>query len=116
MPSASSRPDRSRVPNRSGRRWRVRRPIATTRWPRGTWRSHPPRSRPPSDPTRWVVGAELQWKLFDGFGREHRVAASRLAEQEIATRRDGARRDVATLVQSRYDEYGAGGEQDGHPQ
>ena len=57
-----------------------------------------------TDP-RWLVGAELQWKLFDGFGREHRVAASRLAEQEIATRRDGARRDVATLVQSRYDEY-----------
>ncbi len=57
-----------------------------------------------TDP-RWLVGAEIQWKLFDGFGREHRVAAARLAEREIETRREGARRDVATLVQSRYDEY-----------
>ena len=57
-----------------------------------------------TDP-KWIVGAELQWKLFDGFGREHRVAAARLAEQEVGTRREGARRDVATLVQSRYDEY-----------
>ena len=57
-----------------------------------------------TDP-KWIVGAELQWKLFDGFGREHRVAAAKLAEQEVGTRRDGARRDVATLVQSRYDEY-----------
>jgi outer membrane protein TolC len=57
-----------------------------------------------TDP-KWLLGAELQWKLFDGFGREHRVAAARLAEQEVATRREGARRDVATLVQSRYDEY-----------
>ena len=57
-----------------------------------------------TDP-KWLVGAELQWKLFDGFGREHRVAAAKITEQEIATRRDGARRDVATLVQARYDEY-----------
>lgn len=57
-----------------------------------------------TDP-KWLVGVELKWELFDGFGREHRVAAARLAEQEIETRRDGARRDVATLVQSRYDEY-----------
>ena len=57
-----------------------------------------------TDP-KWLVGAELQWKLFDGFGREHRVSAARLAEQEVGTRREGARRDVATLVQSRYDEY-----------
>ena len=57
-----------------------------------------------TDP-KWLVGAELQWKLFDGFGREHRIAAARLAEQEVGTRHEGARRDVATLVQSRYDEY-----------
>lgn len=57
-----------------------------------------------TDP-KWLAGAELQWKLFDGFGREHRVAAARLAEQELGTRHEGARRDVATLVQSRYDEY-----------
>jgi outer membrane protein TolC len=57
-----------------------------------------------TDP-KWLVGAELQWKLFDGFGREHRVSAARLAEQEVGTRHEGARRDVATLVQSRYDEY-----------
>jgi outer membrane protein TolC len=57
-----------------------------------------------TDP-KWLVAAELQWKLFDGFGREHRVAAARLTEQELGTRREGARRDVATLVQSRYDEY-----------
>jgi outer membrane protein TolC len=57
-----------------------------------------------TDP-KWIVGAELQWKLFDGFGREHRVAAAKLAEQEVGTRHEGARRDVATLVQSRYDEY-----------
>ena len=57
-----------------------------------------------TDP-KWLVGALVQWKLFDGFGREHQVAAARLAEEEVRTRRDGARRDVATLVQSRYDEY-----------
>jgi outer membrane protein TolC len=57
-----------------------------------------------TDP-KWLVGAELQWKLFDGFGREHRVAAAKLTEQELGTRHEGARRDVATLVQSRYDEY-----------
>lgn len=57
-----------------------------------------------TDP-KWLIGLELKWQLFDGFGREHRVAAARLAEQEIRTRRDGARRDVVTLVQSRYDEY-----------
>ena len=33
------------------------------------------------------------------------MAAARLAEQEVGTRHEGARRDVATLVQSRYDEY-----------
>ena len=37
-----------------------------------------------TDP-KWLVGAELQWKLFDGFGREHRVAAASLAEQEVGT-------------------------------
>jgi len=57
-----------------------------------------------ADP-KWLVGVALEWKLFDGFGREHRVAAANLAEQEIGTRWDGARRDVATLVRSRYDEY-----------
>lgn len=57
-----------------------------------------------TDPN-WLVGAEFQWKLFDGFSREHRVAEANLAEQELETRWDGARRDVATLVQSRYDEY-----------
>jgi outer membrane protein TolC len=54
---------------------------------------------------KWVVGVELQWKLFDGFGREHRVAAAQLAEREVLVQREGARRDVATLVESRYDEY-----------
>jgi outer membrane protein TolC len=57
-----------------------------------------------TDP-KWLVGVELKWELFNGFGREHRVAAAKLAEQEVGTRRDGARRDVFTLVQSRYDEY-----------
>jgi outer membrane protein TolC len=57
-----------------------------------------------TDP-KWLVGVVLKWELFNGFGREHRVAAARLQEQEIGTRRDGARRDVATLVDSRYDEY-----------
>jgi len=57
-----------------------------------------------TDP-KWLVAAELQWKLFDGLGREHRVAEAKLAEQELGTRHEGARRDVATLVQSRYDEY-----------
>lgn len=57
-----------------------------------------------TDP-KWLVGVELKWELFNGFGREHRVAAAKLAEQEVGTRRDGTRRDVFTLVQSRYDEY-----------
>jgi outer membrane protein TolC len=57
-----------------------------------------------TDP-KWLVGVEVKWELFDGFGREHRIAAAKLAEQEVGSRRDGARRDVFTLVQSRYDEY-----------
>jgi outer membrane protein TolC len=39
------------------------------------------------------------------------VAAARLAEQEVVLQREGARRDVATLVQSRYDEYASAVEQ-----
>ena len=57
-----------------------------------------------TDP-KWLVGVELKWELFDGFGREHRVSAAKLAEQEVSVRREGARRDVVILVQSRYDEY-----------
>src|SRR5262249_10183306 len=47
-----------------------------------------------TDP-KWLVGVELKWELFNGFGREHRVAAAKLAEQEVGTRKAGARRDVA---------------------
>ena len=60
---------------------------------------------------KWLVGVAFEWELFNGFSREHRVAAARLAEQEVVLQREGARRDVATLVQSRYDEYASAVEQ-----
>ena len=59
----------------------------------------------------WLVGVALEWELFDGLGREHRVSAARHAEREVKLRREGARRDVATVVQSRYDEYASAAEQ-----
>lgn len=57
-----------------------------------------------TDP-QWIVGVVLQWDLFDGFGREHKVEAAQLSEQELALRRQGAGRDVRTLVQNRYNDY-----------
>lgn len=59
----------------------------------------------------WILGVELKWQLFDGFGREHRLSAARLSEQEVGLRREGARRDIRTLVQSRYDDYASALEQ-----
>jgi len=63
-----------------------------------------------TDP-QWIVGVELKWALFDGFGREHRLSAARLSEQEVSLRREGAQRDIRTLVQSRYDDYASALEQ-----
>lgn len=63
-----------------------------------------------TDP-KWIVGVEFKWQLFDGFGREHRLRAAQLVEQGLALRRDGARRDIRTLVQSRADDYASAAEQ-----
>lgn len=63
-----------------------------------------------ADP-EWFVGVELRWNLFDGFRREHRLSEALLIEEELALRREGAQRDVRTLVQSRYDEYASAVEQ-----
>jgi outer membrane protein TolC len=57
-----------------------------------------------TDP-KWVVGAGLRWELFDGFARLNRLRSARHLEDAVGFEHERARRDVAVLVQQRYDEY-----------
>lgn len=52
----------------------------------------------------WAVGVGASINLFDGFSREHRVAAARAREQRVELVEQRARRDIATLVEKRYRE------------
>jgi len=63
-----------------------------------------------TDP-KWIVGVAVRWDVFDGFGREHRFSAARRLEEAIGLEREGARREVRTLVEARYDEYRSAFEQ-----
>ncbi|HPC84281.1 MAG TPA: TolC family protein [Thermoanaerobaculaceae bacterium] len=62
----------------------------------------------PSDLTllepRWAVGVGASLTLFDGFAREHRIAAARERETRLGALEARARRDIATLVEKRYRE------------
>ena len=51
---------------------------------------------------RWVAGIGLQFNLFDGFARRHRVKAARATVSMVDHARDGARNEVALLVESNY--------------
>jgi outer membrane protein TolC len=57
-----------------------------------------------ADP-KWIVGAGLRWELFDGFARVNRLRSARHLEDAVGFEHDRAQREVATLVQQRYDEY-----------
>jgi outer membrane protein TolC len=57
-----------------------------------------------TDP-KWIVGVGARWELFDGFGRVNRLRAARHLEEAAGFEHDGAKDEVATLVQQRYDEY-----------
>ncbi|HLQ21923.1 MAG TPA: TolC family protein [Gemmatimonadales bacterium] len=57
-----------------------------------------------ADP-KWVVGAGLRWELFDGFARLNKLRSARHLEDAVGFEHERARRDVAVLVQQRYDEY-----------
>lgn len=63
-----------------------------------------------TDPN-WIIGVMVRWDLFDGFGRERRLSGARRLEEAIALEREGALRDVRTLVEARYDEYRSAVEQ-----
>ncbi|HNX49706.1 MAG TPA: TolC family protein [Thermoanaerobaculaceae bacterium] len=52
----------------------------------------------------WALGVGASLNLFDGFSREHRVAAARAREQRVELTEQRARRDIATLVEKRYRE------------
>jgi outer membrane protein TolC len=52
----------------------------------------------------WAVGVGASWTLFDGLGREHRVAAARRLEDRVDALRDAAAHGVATLVEKRWQE------------
>lgn len=62
----------------------------------------------PSDLTllepRWAAGVGASLTLFDGFAREHRIAAAKEREARVGALEARARRDLATLVERRYRE------------
>ncbi len=53
---------------------------------------------------RWAVGVGASLTLFDGFTREHRVAAAQARQTRVAALEAQLRRDLATLVERRYRE------------
>jgi outer membrane protein TolC len=57
-----------------------------------------------ADP-KWIVGVGARWELFDGFGRVNRLRSARHLEEAVGFEHEGAKDEVATLVQQRYDEY-----------
>ncbi len=52
----------------------------------------------------WAVGVGASLTLFDGFAREHRIAAAKERETRVGALEARARRDIATLVEKRYRE------------
>lgn len=51
---------------------------------------------------RWVAGIGFQLQVFDGFAREHRVKAARATVSMIDHGRQGARKEIALLVEHHY--------------
>jgi outer membrane protein TolC len=52
----------------------------------------------------WVVGAAATFPVFDGFSREHQIAAAREQSTRVAELDNQARRDIALLVEKNYRE------------
>ena len=52
----------------------------------------------------WAVGVGASLTLFDGFAREHRIAAAKERETRVGALEARARRDIATLVEKHYRE------------
>jgi outer membrane protein TolC len=53
---------------------------------------------------KWAVGVAVNFTVFDGFGRGHRVAAAKLQQGKVGDLEQRARRDITTLVEKRYRE------------
>jgi outer membrane protein TolC len=53
---------------------------------------------------KWAVGVGVNWTLFNGFDRSHKVAAASLQQKRVDDIEQRARRDVATLVEKHYRE------------
>ena len=51
---------------------------------------------------RTVVGVGFAWNLFDGLGRERKVAQTKLAQQALAWSREDAEADLRVLVSELY--------------
>lgn len=53
---------------------------------------------------QWAVGVGARFKIFDGMSRYHRVQAAKDLESRVFHLDKEARRDIDTLVESRYQE------------
>ncbi len=52
----------------------------------------------------WAVGVGVNWTLFEGFSGSNRLKAARFVEKKVQFLEQKARRDIATLVEKRYQE------------
>jgi outer membrane protein TolC len=59
----------------------------------------------------WAVGAAATITLFDGFERNHRLAAAADRQKQLALVERKARRDISTLVEARFRDLATAKEQ-----
>jgi outer membrane protein TolC len=50
----------------------------------------------------WAAGVSASFTLFDGFDREHRIAAAKRQQARVDLLETRARRDISTLVEQKY--------------
>jgi outer membrane protein TolC len=51
---------------------------------------------------KWAVGVQASFTLFNGFDREHKIAAAKSQQARVAALDARARRDISTLVEQKY--------------
>ncbi len=51
---------------------------------------------------KWAVGIQVSLTLFNGFDREHRMAAAKHQQARVAALDARARRDIGTLVEQKF--------------
>lgn len=51
---------------------------------------------------KWAVGIQASVTLFNGFDREHRIAAAKRQQARVAALDARARRDISTLVEQKF--------------